>query len=257
MAFKVSNENPVRDLVELKTKISEDDGDRALTHVEVELRIHPHEIEDVMGTLWVGFTQATLALEIVGLEVAPNSKFGQPLAGPTKREVTRETTSGATNDTSTEGKGGVAAKLSALDPSVSFDLSGGASDKRSASHSLKETETVSTTHIPVRAVGSDKWTITSETGILDAVYLNFDRLCSLTPVWGGNRQAMTSHLLVKQKHMRSSLEPRDGMVNAIIQTLNQKRIANILTAKSIHGEITSAPYAGVLCLARSEASDEE
>jgi hypothetical protein len=111
--------------------------------------------------------------------------------------------------------------------------------------------------MPVRAVGSDKWTITSENGVLDAVFLNYDRLCSLTPVWGGNRQAVISHLLVKQKHMRSAVEPRAGVVNAIFKTLNQVRIANILAAKSIHGEITSSPYAGVICLAKSEASDEE
>ncbi|MCZ4345499.1 hypothetical protein [Devosia neptuniae] len=245
------------DLVELKTRITHDEDDNVASHVEIELRIHPHEIEDALGTILVCFTQATLALEINGVEVAPNSKFGQPVASPTKREVTRETTTAAAKDTSTEGKATVGGKLSVMDQSASLEASAGASQKRSASQSVKETETVSTTHIPVRAVGSDKWTITSENGVLDAVYLDYDRLCSLSPVWGGNRQTVTTYLLVKQKHMRAALEPRDGVVNAIFQTVNQMRIANILAAKSIHSEASSSPYSGVICLAKSEATDEE
>lgn len=257
VTFTVRNHSPVGDLAEIKSRITQEEADSVCSHVEIELRIHPHEIEDALGTIFVCFTQATLALEIVGLEVAPNSKFGQPVVGPTTREIARETTSGTAKDTSKEGKGAVGANLAPLNQSASLNASGGASEKSTTSHSVKETESVVATHMPVRAVGGDKWTITSEDGILDGVYLNYDRLCSVTPIWGGNRQAVSSHLLVKQKHMRSSLEPRGGVVNSIFQTVNQKRLANILTAKSIHAEITSSPYSGMICLARSEAADDE
>lgn len=256
MAYKVKNENPIGDLVELKSSVSQED-EGVTCDLKVELRIHPYEFEDHLGTISICFSQATLALETVGLDVVPNTKFGQPVVGQTTREIDRETTTGTATDTSKEGKAALAGKASALGTGGSLELSGGTSSKQANSRTVKESEKLLSTHVPVRAVGGDKWTITSADGNLDGVYLDFDRLCSVTPVWGGNRQTLTTELLVKQKHMRSTLEKRDGMVNAIIQTVNQKRIASILLAKSIHTETTSAPYAGVLCLARSEASDEE
>lgn len=257
MPYKVRNENPVGDLVELKSRVSQDAEAGVHSDLEVELRVHPYEFEDSLGTISICFTQATLALELVGLEVVPNTKFGQPLVGQTMREIERETTSGTTTDTSKEAKGAVGTKASALDAGGNLELSGATSSKQANSQTVKETEKVQTKHMPVRAVGGNKWTIASSDGSLDGVYLDYHRLCSLTPVWGGNRQAVTAELLVKQKHMRSTLEKREGVVNAIFQTVNQKRIAGILVAKSIHTETTSAPYSGVLCLARSEASDEE
>ena len=257
MPFIARNENPVADLVELRTRITQEDSDGVCSHVEIELRVHPHEIEDTLGTISVCFTQATLALEIVGLEVVPSSKFGQPVVGVNRREIARETSSGTTNDTTKEGKAGVGIKLSTLNSSADIDVSDSALEKQTTSHSVKETENVTGIHMPVRAVGADKWTIMDESGILDGLYLNYDKLCSVTPIWSGNRQAITVHLLVKQKHMRSSLEAREGVINAIFQTVNQKRIANILAAKSIHSEITSTPYSGLVCLARSEVVDEE
>ena len=255
MAFRVTNENPLPDLVELKTKLAGGDGADLATDVRVELRIHPHEIDDHWWSVRVCFTQATLSLEVVGLEITEKSKFGQPVVPNATREISRESNATDAQEKTFEGK--LAAKASLQDlAGIGGEASLGMTKKASSSSSVKDVEKITIANTFVRAIGNDNWSIKAE-DILDGVYLDYDSLCSVTPSWGGNRQGITTRLLVKQKHIRSSLVPAEGLVAGAIQTINQKRIAAILLAKSLHDETSTAQYSGVICLARSEASDED
>ncbi|MBS3850499.1 hypothetical protein KD146_17505 [Devosia sp. BSSL-BM10] len=257
MAFRVKNYNPLPDLAELTTVVPAEDDTATSHQLNVELRIHPHEIEDEVGTVMVSFTEATLSLELSGLSVVPKSKLGQPLVTPNVRKITRERVITAAVDETKEGRVALGATLNAVTPEGSAELSRGSSTNVAQSTTVTDSEDITSSHIPVKAIGNDNWLIRADGGgPLDGVFLEYDTLCEVTATWGQNHLSMTSSLYVRQRHAKFDFTPKPGLFSGL-KSLNQRRLMEILISKSLHNAISEAPFSGSICLAESEASDEE
>ena len=129
--------------------------------------------------------------------------------------------------------------------------------KSSTLTTLKESQNVALTYQPVRAVGNDNWVVQADTGkVLDGVYMDYDTLCCVRPGWGQNQMSAAMSVYAKQKHIKP-MGTEKRVLFGRFETTNQKRIATILVSKCLHERTTDAPFQGAVCLASSEAADEE
>ncbi|MCA6114960.1 hypothetical protein J6524_08510 [Bradyrhizobium sp. WSM 1738] len=138
--------------------------------LQVDLRVSPAQIEGPDDlTISVSVKRLTLSLDLAGLHIAPNSRFGEL----TKPNVdVHETT--LKTETSVEGemKGDAGLKLNATSlPEVSF----GVGAKRVAKTTNSVSSTAKQSHVRVRARGNQTWDVTEppweDVKHLDATYL--------------------------------------------------------------------------------------
>jgi hypothetical protein len=252
--FKAEHDNPLPDLVELKTKISpKEDGDNS-HELLVELRIHPFEIEESIGTIAVEISEAVLSVQFAGLEVVPRTKLGNPVMAPkVRQEVQRErsVTQTAENEKTRSASASAGGSLTGAELKVEGRRS--SSEKSGQSANEKTTSTDVIERHQVKAVGNDNWKITGAP--LDGVYVDHEPLCEVTPVAGKNRHGVEAQLVVKQKHVKAELIASTSWFSSI-QSINQKKIAKVLIAKSLHAAGSDQPFDGKFVFGKSQSFDE-
>jgi hypothetical protein len=249
--FKSDHDNPLPDLVELKTKVSPKEGDDHAHNLLVELRVHPFEIEESIGTITVEISEAVLSVQFTGLEVVPRTKLGNPvMATKVRQEVQRERSVTQTADTektrSASASGG--ASLTGIDGKV--EGSRRSTEKAGQSVGEKTTSTDVIERHQVKAIGNDNWKITGAP--LDGVYIDHEPLCEVTPVAGKNRVGVEAELVVKQKHVKADLTAGGAWFSSV----NQKKIAKVLIAKSLHAAGSDKPFEGKFVFGKSQSFDE-
>ncbi|MCZ7448139.1 hypothetical protein [Rhizobium rhizogenes] len=84
MTLRATDTNPFPGLSEVKTSLV-DAGSHSY-ELLTELRIHPTEVEGEKHTVSVEVLEATITLELEGLDIVPQSKRGQPVV-PADGEV--------------------------------------------------------------------------------------------------------------------------------------------------------------------------
>ncbi|WP_434725361.1 hypothetical protein [Mesorhizobium sp. RIZ17] len=102
----------------------------------------------------------------------------------------------------------------------------------------------------VKAIGNDNWKITGAP--LDGVYIDHEPLCEVTPVAGRNRLGVEAELVVKQKHIKTELTAGGVWFSSV----NQKKIAKVLIAKSLHAAGSDQPFDGKFVFGKSQSFDE-
>ena len=257
MKFKSEHENPLPDLVELKTQVSAKEGEEDTQNVLVELRVHPHEIEETFGVISVGISEAILSMEFNGLEVVPRSKLGDPVVPTrTRQEVVHESSVTHSSDVSRTKSGGgkLAASATSLDGSAEYNR--GTSEQSGKIVTEQSTRTEVIEHQHVKAIGHDNWKISAgQDTKLDGVYINHDTLCEVTPVAGMNRVGVEAAFVVRQRHLKAELVGDQSWWPSLPST-NQKRIAQVLIAKSLHESASGEPFDGKFIFANSQSFDE-
>jgi hypothetical protein len=157
--FVSKNSNPVPDLIEVKTNLTAEEADGGKCKVLIELRVHPCEIEDQLGTIFVEITEAILSLELHGMRVVPNSKLGQPVVTyMVKRDVQIEETRSVSKDNEMAGSliASGALKLTAVGQKVELNTSGQreAKEKSSSGVTVKTTTANDFVFYRVKAIGN-------------------------------------------------------------------------------------------------------
>jgi hypothetical protein len=257
MTFVSENNNALRNIVELKTKVTAKEDDCDKHEVLMELRIHPNEIDDKIGTIAVEVVQAFLDVDFSGLEVVAKTKLGQPVKDlKVRREVQRErsvTTSEDHEKTgSLEGSGGVSTTGGNIQGKTKREKT----DKSGESVTKKESTTDVSEFYRVCARGDDIWRISEEdNSTLDGVYIDNDPLCEVTRISGSNRVSVDAELMVKQKHLKTKLIPKRRYMD-VFNTNNQQKLLNIIIAKSLHEAGSDRPFDGMLVFAKSRSIDE-
>jgi hypothetical protein len=82
LPFSSRDQNPVPDLVEVKARVVPCEGDDNRFKLLFELRIHPSQLEEQIGTVEVELFEATLSLYLYGMQTVSKSKLGQPTVPP-------------------------------------------------------------------------------------------------------------------------------------------------------------------------------
>jgi hypothetical protein len=257
------NDNPLPDLVEVKATLVPDEEADGNYELSVELRVHPCEIDEEIGTISVEIIEATLSLDIGGVIIVPKTKFGQPVLAPiVKRETQLEETTNLSQDNETAqafgGSGSVGLSIGGPKFDGKADGKRQAKVKSSSAATLKKSTTEETEFQRVKAIGNDNWKISAEAGKpLDGVFINHDPLCKLSPVAGSNRIYAETQLIVKQRNMSTKLIPPKGL-NRFFQTDKQAKIAAILMNKSLNNKIsTTRKFDGTFIFAWTESYNEE
>lgn len=256
------NENPFPDLVEVTAALVPTEEAAGHYELSIELRVHPCEIEEEIGRISVEIFEATLSLDIGGLNIVPKTRFGQPvLATVIHRDVQfEETTNISTdNETSHAFKASGSAAVSISGPKLEGKTEGKreAKEKSSSGTTLKKTTTEEAEFHRIKAIGNDNWKLSMEgKKPLDGVFIDNEPLCKLAAISGNNRIYAETQLVVKQRHMKTELIGRKKI--PFFGTINQAKIAEIVMKKSLHGTISPGkPFDGLLIFARTESSSEE
>ncbi|RFC63856.1 hypothetical protein [Mesorhizobium denitrificans] len=258
MSFITDDQNPLAQLVELKSSLALKDDTADNHDLLVELRINPDEIEeDRIGTISVEILEATLSVDFSGLKVAPKTRHGQgETGGKTRKELQRETIISTTSETDKKKSADASVGASATGPEGKAGI-GGSSSKHYAETAMhRQSESVTEDFYPVRALSDDRWKVTMQDGgPLNDAFLDNDRLCEVSEVREANRKGAMTSLVAKQKHVKITLE-RKASVIAVPFSRNQQALMNIVIAKSLHERSGSSEYSGHLVFSQSTISDE-
>ena len=258
MQFTSDDQNPLAQLVELKSSLAPKDDGAGDHDLLVELRINPDEIEeDRVGTIRVGIQEATLSVEFSGLDVVPKTRHGQgETGGKTRMELQRETVTSTTNETDRTRNADASVGASAVGPEGKLGIGGSSSRRNAETVTHRESETVSEDFYPVRALSDDRWKIAMKDGSsLNDAFLDNDRLCEVSEVREANRKGVVSSLAVKQKHLKIELERKASFFTSPLST-TQQALMKIVIAKSLHERIESSGYSGYVLFSQSTISDE-
>jgi hypothetical protein len=255
--FKSEHQNPLPDLVELMTRIAPKDGDDTAHEILVELRVHPHEIEESFGTIGVEISEAILSLQLSGLEVVPGTKFSNPVIdSKTQQEVHLERKVTDSTDNARTQSGGFAFSSSAIGLVGKIEASRVSSEQTGQSVSDRTSRTDLVEHYHVKAIGNDNWKICGRAnGPLDGVYVNNQSLCEVAPVANANRVGAETELVVRQRHLKAEMVSDQSWFASLVST-NQKKIAKILIAKSLHEAASDEAFDGKFVFAKSQSFDE-
>lgn len=257
MKFQSEHENPLPDLVELRTTVVSKSGGYHVHEVLVELRVHPFEIEEAFGRISVAIFQAVLSVQFSGLEVVPRTKLGNPVVDTkTRNEVQRERSVTNTSDEEKTRQSRLGTGASAIGVEAKADYSRGSTEK--SAHTVVEriTNAEVVEHLNVKAIGNDNWKISEASGAaLDGVYINHVALCEVTPVAGKNRIGVETEVIVRQRHLKAEIIGDQSLLASLFST-NHKKIQNILIAKSLHDAGNDGSFDGKFVFAKSQSFDE-
>ena len=256
MSFYNENQNPLPNIVELNSRLVPGSSGENECALMAELRIHPNEIEEEIGTITIEIEEATLSAEFHGLEVIPNSKlFDHQQLAVISQDIDSETTTTDLNESENAQSGGVEANLSPIKAGISMDIKSQKSKKTGSSTALTVRQSSTSKFVVVKAVGNNNWQIQKpKKGKLDGRYLGDEALCKLNTVKGTNRVVSQLELVVKQRHLKVEMFSEDAGKPGFLSRFsnNQKKIMGVVIAKSLHKIGSDKQYTGSVIFARSE-----
>ena len=258
MNYFSDDQNPLAQLIELKSSLVPKNETFGNFDLVVELRINPDEIEeDRIGTIRVELLEATLFADFSGLRVVPKTRHGQGETGGTARiELQREIVTSKTSETEKKRSADASLVASGVGPEGKLGLSGNLSKLNAETITLRESESSIEDFYPVRALSDDRWKIANrEGGPLNTAFLDNDRLCEVSEVQEANFKGVVTSVAAKQKHVRIKLEQKASILAAPF-TRNQQALMNIVIAKSLHERGQTSDYSGFLVFSQSTISDE-
>ncbi len=257
MPFQSLNHNPLPQVVELKSVVTENTQDPGRYRLETELGIFEDEITLDKATIAVGLTKASLSLAIDGLDMNEKTKFGVHHVPSQMMKVQRRASIEAGIEETKAHELIAAGEISMLTPSVKASASKSGKTTHTAKASLQEDSEVQLEHLPVKYVGNESWRVTDPSGkTLDATYLNYDPLCELTAKeTKPNRVQTVLSVHAKAKDI-SAVVIRDDKFFGDRTKLNKEKVLGILVAKALHEVTGQAEYRGTITFSASVASDE-
>jgi hypothetical protein len=249
------NNNSLPDLLELVVRLDESPDNPELTDIKVELRIATTDLngpEDLNFT--VGLKRAWLSLDLLGLELVPGSRFGEPTK---PNQVAFESKFSKESTMHASAVAGASLKLGAaptgLSASAATEIGGKRStdSKTTSSRSATETEA----HIRVKARGNLKWEVSEppQTNTLDATYLDNEVICRAKAARGANAMSISMIAYARQRDVILELN-RKG-ISFGFPSKNHEKMMKILISKAISS--SNEKYNGTITLSESEIDLEK
>lgn len=249
-----NDRNSLPDLIEVITRVvsSNEPGDK---DIRVELRINSVTLvaDDCLEFI-VQLDKANLSLDLDGAEVAPKSRYGEPIKSndlAVEHKLTNERTRQA------ELSGNAELNLS-HQPSAALNA------KASGSIASKVTESVSAQQnynlFRVKARGNLTWEVSepSDSGIkpLSDTYLNDEVLCKIKAVPGANRLAVKLDAFARKRDIRVTPVEKISKLSkwAGFRSTNHEKMFNALVAKALD---SSKSNGGILIFSVSEIVIED
>ncbi|TBC66364.1 hypothetical protein ELH27_27485 (plasmid) [Rhizobium leguminosarum] len=259
MRFFPNHTNPLPQIVELKSAVSENREDPATFDLQVELGIFQDEITIDRATISVSLKQASLSMDLQGLEVVEKSKLG---IDHTPSKLTMKATSESTIQTSVERTRAfeaiVSGELTPLTQGLKGSGSRSGKEINAAVATLKENRETQVDFYPVKAVGNDTWRITDAAGAnLDRTFLHYEKLCGLRmKATKPNRVATSLSVHAPQKHINAEII-RDGRGALMSRVgVNKEKVIRILVAKGLHEATSQIEYDGLVTFSVSTTEYE-
>ncbi|TAW02082.1 hypothetical protein [Rhizobium ruizarguesonis] len=258
MPFFPNDTNPLAQIVELKSVVKQNGEDATTFDLQVELGIFQDEVTVDRASIAISLKQASLSMDLQGLEVVERSKYG---IDHTPSKVSMKATSESTVQTSVE-------KTRAFEAIVSGELgllaqgvkgSGNRSGKQveAAMATLKENRETQVDFYPVKAVGNGTWRVTDVAGAnLDQTFLNYDTLCGLrmkSPKPNHVATGLSVH--APQKHITAEIVS-DGRAVLSRVGANKQKVIGILVAKGLHEATSKVEYNGLVTFSVSTTEYE-
>ncbi len=255
MAFSTKDHSPLRHLVEL-TATMEPLEVGGIANVHATLQIRSDEIEVGEYTVEVGFSTAYLVVDAEGGSVAAEGKFGMRVTAEfvDDKIITEESQKKGeklsnTNEVSGEGA------INLTNPALKMAGKKARTNDRSNDTSTSTKREVVKRHIPVEAIGSDRWKITEQGGEpLNAHYLTKKQpLCSIVrSAQLSNRFGSTLTLQVKRKDVAAKVV---SPTRIAFLTPNKNTILSLLARQHLAGLAQDASPQ-IITFAASEVYDE-
>ncbi|MBY5318206.1 hypothetical protein [Rhizobium leguminosarum] len=257
MPFQSRNHNPLAQVVELKSVVTESEQDPGRYALETELGIFEEEITLDKATISVGLTKASLSLAIDGLDIEEKTKFGVHHVPSQMMKVQRRTNIEAGIEETKAHELIASGEISMLTPTGKGSAARSGKTTHTAKASFQEESEVQIEHLPVKYVGNDTWRVTDPAGkTLDATYLNYDRLCDLkTKDAKPNRIRTVLSVHAKAKDI-SAVVTHDERFFGDRTKLNKEKVLGILVSKALHEIAEEAEYRGTITFSASVATNE-
>lgn len=258
MPFYPNDTNPLPQIVGLKSVVKENGDDPTNFDLRVELGIFQDEVTVDRATIAVSLKQASLSMDLQGLDVVEKSKYGIDHM-PSK--MTTKTTSESTVQSSVEKTRAfeaiVSGELTPLTQGLKGSGSRSGTQVDSALATLKENRETLVDFYPVKAVGNDTWRITDAGGAnLDRTFLNYDTLCGLRMKPAKPNHVATSlSVHAPQKHINAEIV-RDGRGFMSRVGSNKEKVIGILVAKGLHDATSRVEYDGLVTFSVSTTEYE-
>lgn len=253
MPYHIVNSTPLSQLVELSAEVTEtEEGTKA--DVKVTLQIQPDEVDLGEFSVEIQIHEAFLVLTADGNRTEQTSKHGMRNAGERvagKKSIEKSVSAGVNRSVAIEGI--AEAIFSGIDANLKASMKGSRSVDEKREASMVEKHEVTYEHIPVEAIGNDRWKVSEESRhVLRGYYLTDARLCVLTKNPGRpNNIGVQLSLKVKPKDIDVDVI-KDRRV--IKLSTNKQKLLSILAAKHLR-ELTSSDEE-ILTMANSKGHYE-
>jgi hypothetical protein len=238
MAFRSHENNPVAELVELYANIHDTDTPDSF-EMTATLQINPDEIDVGDYTIQVNILEAHLSVEAFGSTVDPHAKHGKRVhAESVPRTVTTDRSLKVAVSTTDAREAAADMSLSMIEASLKAGAKRQRSDTQSTDVSLSERQEKTTEHIPVEAVGNNRWKVSDEGDRpLQGYYLDNVRLCTLLKSASpSNRLGASISLEVARRNIGVSITKDRRMLKI---TQNKDKLLGVLMAKRL-AKVTAA-----------------
>lgn len=232
MAFRSNDNNAVPELVELNAKFDETDNPNTF-ELRASLLINPEEIDVGAYTIRVEIWEAHLSVEAFGCTVDPHAKYGKRVHSErVPRTVTTEKSYRVAVSTTAAEEAAAEMSLSVVDAALKAGAKRSKSDTRSTDVALSERQDTSSEHIPVEAVGNNRWKVSEEKEKpLRGYYLDDAKLCRLTiSSQSSNRLGASITLEVAKRNIGVGLTQDRRLLRP---TLSKERLLGALVAKCL------------------------
>ena len=245
MAFKSHENNPVAELVGLYASVHDTDIPDTF-EMKVTLQINPDEIDVGDYTIQVNILEAQLSVDAFGCTVDPRAKYGKRVHPETvTRTVVAERGLKVGVSVAKAREATAEMSMSAIAPGLKAAARQQRTDTQSTDISLSERRENTTEHIPVEAVGNNRWKVSDEEDKpLKGYYLDDVNLCTLVKSAAlTNRLGASSSLevarrnigvsIIKDRRLWKSTQNKDKLLGVLMA----KRLAKV-TASTNNGGIT-------------------
>ena len=257
MPFFSDDKNPLPDLVELKSRISDESGEDGPYRLRTDLGVFTNDVSIEHWTIEVSLRQVTLSMELEGVDVVPGTKHGidlAPIVSATK--LTVETSKNKEVEATVGSKFSAEGSASAFNPKGFVGYTREPGRKEKTTETYKEQSEKSVRHLPVKSVGDNKWRISSSGDmVLDLTYLNNTVLCDLcrkNP--NPNRVAIKLEIYATERHIDTKLIKDTRLVGL---RPNKEKLLTVLTSKALAEVSGSSPYNGEIVFSVSTVEYEE
>lgn len=242
----MKSKNSISDLCELGVRTVDAGNEAKEFHCIAELRFTVAELPIGDDDCEVKISQATIVVDLEGLEPKPGTRIGEPKKNNAV-ELTKTMRKDVSSQFSRHADAAVQMSLAAFGTGANANVAFDATTSNNATIEAREKQEF----FRVRALPNLVWKVSEYDGAaLSDTYLSEDTLLTVNKSDRANRCSVTTSVKVKQRHIEiKAIGPR-SMLKKL--STNQKRLLDIFIAKSLSAAVSAGgSYRGEIKLSET------